>query len=136
MSADEAAKILGANRYKVKNGEVNTVLFQYGQDGGGSIRISNLDTDYTPYFSGIGYEPRVYKTQGGTSTWGQTDSFVSGGYNYVDSYLFTSDQTLGTQYKENKFNNVNIKFTVKDGKVTNPEVWVGNLQSEGLTSKN
>lgn len=135
MTAEEAQRILGDKRYKGGDGSFNTMLFQYGQDGGGSIRITNLDTDYVPYFDGIGYDTRIYVTQGGTETWRKSDSFVTGGHNYVDRYLFTSNQALGTKYKEQTFHNVNIKFKVKDGVVTDTEVWLNGLDKEGLTSK-
>lgn len=135
MSADEAKKILGDSRY---NSAItgSSMLFQYGQDGGGSIRISSMDTDYVPYFTDLGYDANIYVTRtseyGG---WAREDNYTNHGNNYVDQYLFTSDEMLGTAYAQGEvMHNINIKFNVENGKVTNTQVWADRLRDDGFTS--
>ena len=131
MSAEEAKKILGDKRYsQAISSKDNGMLFEYGQDGGGSIRINSLDTSYQPYFSELGYDAKIYASDKKS----EVDSFANGAYNYVNKYLFTSDEMLGSSYKQTNFHNVNIKFNVDGDKVTGTRVWINGLDSQGYTS--
>ena len=135
MDAEEAQKILGSKRFEnAKKGQAQT-LFEYNIDGGGSIRINNLDTDYQPYFSALGYDGKIWS--GGS----EVESFKGGNaYNYVEKYLFTSNEmvnrgaTDAASHKESP-NNVSLSFKVdENGKLTDTKVWVTQLASEGYTS--
>lgn len=134
LSASEAEKILGSARYDraTKSG---TAMLEYGQDGGGAIRISNLDTDYQPYLADSGFNARIYVTQAAQyGGWKLSDTYTSHGHNYTDKYLFTSDEMLGSSYASNVFHNVNIKFRVDNGTIADTVVWVNGLDREGYTS--
>ena len=129
LSAEEAKNILGTNRFNLAQNSNNSMLFQFGQDGGGSIRLSGFDTDNNSYLFDIGVDTKVYSNPAGY----ETNQFLSSGSNnYVDSYIFSSNEMLGDHYKSNVFHNVRIKFNVVDGKVTNTKVWVQGL--DGFTS--
>lgn len=132
IDANEMQRILGSSRFTLAQGSGET-MFEYGQDGGGSIRISNLDTDYQPFFKDLGYDPRIYVTGGMNQ---EVDNYVPHAYNYVDTYLFTSEEMLGSAYKTQTFHNIRIKFDVVDGKVANPRVWVNGLDEQGFNSDN
>ena len=107
------------------------MLFEYAQDSGGSIRISNIDTNYMPYLSDLGYSPKIYAS-GINSV---TDNYVVNQKNYVDQYLFTSDEMLGSSYKAETIHNVRIKFNVENGTVKNTVVWVQGLDGQGFKSE-
>ncbi len=132
MSASEAEKILGSLRYNQAKGNSGSMIFQYGQDGGGSIRISNIDTDNMYYLKDLGYDPKIYVTH--SAGWNESDNYITDGHNYTNQYLFTSDEMLGNSYKSNTFHNINIKFNIENGKVTNTQVWVNGLKDKGFTS--
>ncbi len=135
-TSEEVLNILGQNRYnKIVNSNGNTVLFEYGQDGGGSVRFSNFDTSYQPYLAGTGFNSRVYSNPGGTKSSTGDNEFTtsSRGFNYVDRYLFTSDEMIGKKYAKQNLKQVNIKFKVADGKVYGTEVWVDGVKD--LNSK-
>ena len=50
--------------------------------------------------------------------------YNSGTNNYVDTYLFTSDEVIGT--RGNLRNEIKIKFIEQDGVIINTEVWIDN----------
>ena len=134
MDAEELKKIIGESRYNVivnRHGEDN--LFAYGQDGGGSIKISSLDTSYQPYFSDLGYNPQIYAT--GSGPWRVTDNYVGNANNYLDTFLFTSDEMVGQRYAANVNHGIRIKLNVgDDGKVYGTQVWVSGLKDQGYRS--
>lgn len=130
MSADEAKKILGDTRYnKIVNQHGDDDLFKYTIDGGGSIRINSLDTSYQPYFTDLGYKPRIYDNSS------VTDTYAAKKNNYTDKYLFTSNEMVGTRYASNTEHSVKIKFNVgSDGKIFGTQVWVPGLTDQGYKS--
>jgi prepilin-type N-terminal cleavage/methylation domain-containing protein len=139
MDAEEARRILGETRWnKIANQNSHDQLFEYAQDGGGSIRIAGLDTSYVPYFAAIGYTPSIYTTVNRTNS--IVKRFYSGAdgvpsstaYNYVDRYLFTSNEMLGSSYQMKTFRGIRIKFNVVDGKLANVVIWVDKLQGQGF----
>ena len=128
MTAEEAKKILGEKRFELtKRG---TMFFSYGQDGGGSIRVAGMDTDYQPFLQDIGFDAKIYTTNG---EWRKVDSYGQG-YNYTNQYLFSSNEMLGEKYKSGIFHNIDIKFDIVDGFVKNAYVWVDGLEKEGYKS--
>ena len=128
ISVIEMEKILGETRFNQSKNGGTTMLFEYGDDGGGSIRLSNFDTSYTPYFSSIGYQANTY-ANGSVNN----GTYMAHTHNYTDSFLFTSNETVGTAYKDAVFHNINIKYEVDaSGKVYNTKVWVNGVSQ--LTS--
>ena len=123
LSASEAESILGTSRYNQAQNSDKSMLFEYGQDGGGSIRLYSFDTDNNSYLSDIGFNARVFSDIADR----ETNQFLSGSKNYVDTYLFSSNEMLGDRYGSNVRHNVKIRFDVVDGKVTNTKVWVQGL---------
>ena len=135
MDESKAREILGDSRYnKISNGGEDT-LFEYCKDGGGSIRLSNFDTIYQPYLSDIGYDARVYSTGTTATTKDAVYNLGSRGFNYVDKYLFTSNEMLGTEYSGREIaTGIRIKFNVENGKITGTQVWASGKQNQGLAS--
>lgn len=131
MDADEAKRILGDLRFGNAQGS-GSMLFEYGQDGGGSIRFSNMDTDYQPYLKDLGYDPRIYTTANGSNH--VVDHYIAHAYNYVDTYLFSSEEMLGSFYKTQTFHQIRIKFSIEDGKVANTRIWIDALDAQGFNS--
>lgn len=132
MSSEEALKILGEKRYNKAKSNDGATMFEYGQDGGGSIRLKSFDTNYQPYFEAIGFDAKNLVNRNGSEY--KSETYENGVNNYVNKYLFTSDEMLGTNYGSKVFNNVNIKFTETNGTITGAEVWVNNKKNDGFTS--
>lgn len=136
MSADEAQKILGSKRYGYAANGQSQELFEYNIDGAGSIRLNNFDTDYQPYFNALGFTAKNYNSLNG----GKDVAISNKGYNYVDSFLFTSNEVVnkgsdsaGTHTETP--NHVKISFQVdENNKLTNTKVWIDGLQADGYTS--
>lgn len=131
MSVETAKSIMGDAIYA--NISKGTRLFEYGQDGGGSIRLSGFGSDNQPYLKDLGYDADNYIT--GRGDWRIADGYYTGANNYVNKYLFTSDEMLGTAYKSQTFHGVHIKAKVSNGKLSDVEVYVQGLQNQGFTSK-
>ncbi len=122
LSEEEAKKILGNTRYNKLTSRTGNddVLFEYCKDNGGSIRISNLDESYTPYFNAIGYTPKISME----ST--KETNYTAHKNNYTNQFLFTSDETIGQVYRNqgSTSNQIKIKFNIKDGVVTDTKIWL------------
>lgn len=99
MSIADAQSILGSQYTRMRDQGNGARLFAYCVDGGYSIRlnpdgaINNLS-----FLSDLGYTPRIYATQVGN--WSVVDDYIKGDNNYVDTFLFTSDEVIGTLGKE------------------------------------
>ena len=136
VSADEAQKILGSKRYGYAANGQSQELFEYNIDGAGSIRLNSFDTDYQPYFNALGFTAKNYNSLNG----GKDVAISNKGYNYVDSFLFTSNEVVnkgsdsaGTHTETP--NHVKISFQVdENNKLTNTKVWIDGLQADGYTS--
>jgi|GEM_PF-774509 prepilin-type N-terminal cleavage/methylation domain-containing protein len=128
---DEAAiiDILGENMYNRARKDFG-ILFAYQVDGGDSYSVRlNPDgaTRSTAYLDDLGYSPRVY-SNGDNGLGEQTNKFGYGkSYNYVDTYLLTSDQVIGKRADEHQ---VRIKLTDNGTKV-----WVNGTDLEVFVSK-
>ena len=114
----------------------NSSLFQYSQDGGGSIRFNIYGGESLSFLKELGYDPGIYinKWEGSTHYTEIRDDYVSGGNNYVNQYLFTSDEMLGTEYQQKTEHNIMISFKVDGDTVTNTKVWVNGLNNQGFSS--
>jgi len=75
----------------------------------------------------IGYNARVYNSTDGETS----NQYRIGTYNYVDTFIFTSDQVIGTQNKDNQ---IRISFDEENGKITNTKVWINGLDNQGFVS--
>ena len=134
-TVEEMESILGETRFDEESRTGKTMIFAYGKDGGGSVYINNIDTNNLAYMSEAGYDTRIYNTST-TSAWQEVNNFELGN-NYVKTFLFSSDEMIGTVYNGNGSNvnhNIRIKYDVENGKVKNAAVWVEGLQNQGYKS--
>jgi len=118
--------VLGTQYNSIVNGG-GGVLFKYQVDGGDSysVRLNpDVATASTDYFTALGYSPKVY-----SSSLGQTDGAFSFSrdHNYVDTYLLTSDEVIGTRSQEHQ---VRVKVS---GSGT--RVWITNTDLEVYLEK-
>lgn len=133
VSDSELQKILGSTRYnKVSKGQ-SSVLFEYQVNNQGVVDFVNFDTAYQPYFSELGYDAQFIK-----STWGPvknesnyiSDTSLQTGstnYNYVDKYLFTSQEMIGDMNSGSK-KQVWIQYSKdSEGNYTIPHIWVSGV---------
>ena len=127
MTVEEAKSILGDNMYNRADKNFG-ILFSYQVDGSYSIRVTpDGATNNTDYLNSIGYNARVYNSTDGETS----NQYRIGTYNYVDTFIFTSDQVIGTQNKDNQ---IRISFDEENGKITNTKVWINGLDNQGFVS--
>ena len=121
LSVDEARAILG-NQYDRMKGSGGAVLMSYCVDGAYSIRLNpDKATNNTDYLSNMGYSPRIYVTEGGTSTWHVSDDYSKVGNSYVDTFLLASDAAIAELGRDRQ---VKMSFKEVDGQITDVKVWV------------
>ena len=134
--ATEVKAMLGETIYNNATRN-NSSLFQYAQDGGGSIRLNIYSGESVSFLKELGYEPGIYinKWDNGTHYTEIRDDYVSDGNNYVNQYLFTSDEMLGSAYKQNTEHSIMISFKVDGDTITNTKVWVNKLEKQGFSSE-
>ena len=125
MTVDEAKEILGDTKFENMS-KGKSVLMNYCVDGAYSMRLNpDKGTKSASYLEGIGYTPRIYITEDG-NPWSVSDSYTFKGNNYVDTYLFTSDDAIQTP--DDSFSNIYLSFKVVDGKLTNSKVMIDGTQ--------
>lgn len=118
--AATAQSILGGN-YNKATGNSGGILFKYQIDNGYSVRL-NPDgaTSGTDYLSQMGFSPRVFNSQNQEGSQFSTDN----SHNYVDTYLFTSDEVVGTTNREAR-----VKVQLQDG---GTKVWLETNSGERI----
>ena len=94
-------------------------LIILSQDNPADSFLITTGQEYGQYLENIGYKPNVYSKNIGEKTY---FDYNSGTNNYVDTYLFTSDEVIGT--RGNLRNEIKIKFIEQDGVIVNTVVWI------------
>lgn len=134
LSDEELQAMLGNQYNKMLKNKDGAVLFNYQVDNNSySVKLNpDGSTNSADYFKNMGYDPRIYVTQ--SSGWAEQEDFViSGGNNYVNTYLFTSDEAIG---KQNVNNQVYMKLTKDSEGNTQATVWVKNGQNGVIYKSN
>lgn len=107
LNTQQLKDILGENMYN-RGLRGDGLLFKYQIDGGDSYSVRlNPDgaTKSTDYFTELGYSAKVYSGE-----FGETENKYSfSNHNYVDTYLFTSDEVIEARANEHQ-----IKFKITD----------------------
>ena len=125
LTEDEARAILGSQFDKMK-GNGGAVLMNYTIDAAYSVRLNpDAATNNASYLSAIGYAPRVYVTEtnaDSSKNWREEKGYyTTNGNNYVNKYLFTSDEAIGSVGTQK---NVKMSFKVENGKLKSTKVWI------------
>ena len=124
-------QMLGDQYTKATRG--NGLLFAYQVDGGDSYSVQlNPDgaTTSTEYLTALGYSANVF-SNGSHGLGEKKDEYNYFGWNnehnYVDTYLFTSDEVI-----ENRGQNHQVKFAITD---SGTKIWITGTDIETFVEK-
>lgn len=133
LTVSEAQAILGSqyNQILSNNGRV---IFSYCVDNSYSVRLNpDIATNSVDYLANIGYNPKIFITESGNWRVSETGfSFTKGTNNYVDTYLFTSDEVIGSGLGKDR--QVWLTFKVSGNKIVNARAWLSNTGNTTISS--